>query len=94
MKSTRAREAEPFSVLDDTVLAALRKVIDYINRYFAGEITLETLAKLSHYSADYLIRAFSRYTGRTPVAYVNFLRLRELESLLADSSLSASAKPV
>lgn len=75
---------------DDAVLAALRKVIDYINRNFAGEITLETLAKLSHYSADYLIRAFSRHTGRTPVAYVNFLRLRKAESLLADSSLSVS----
>ncbi len=75
---------------DDAAPAALRRVLDYINRNFAGKITLETLAELSHYSADYLIRAFSRHTGRTPVAYVNFLRLRKAESLLADGSLSVS----
>lgn len=52
-------------------------------RYHAGEhLDIEQLAKNAALSPSHYIRAFRRYTGQTPIAFLNDIRLEQAVNLL------------
>ena len=61
---------------------------DYINEYYAGNITLSDLANLVHISESHFSRTFKQKTGESVVAYVNRVRLNHARELLLTSDLS------
>lgn len=51
------------------------RVVRYIDENYREKITLQTLADLAAVHEKYLCRIFKEFTGRTPIDYVNQLRI-------------------
>ena len=67
--------------------AAVRR---YIDEHFAEPLTLDALAELAHVNKYYLVHAFSKEYGVTPINYLLLCRIRESKHLLANTNLSLS----
>ena len=63
-------------------------VTDYINRNYALPLTLEELAKVVNMSKQGLISAFKRSIGKTPIEYLNLVRLQNSKELLKNTDNS------
>ncbi len=50
-------------------------LLDWIETHYAEEVTLERLAAVSGLNEKYLCRLFKEFTDRTPIDYVNHLRI-------------------
>lgn len=50
-------------------------LIDWIERNFAEQITLEQLSAIAELSPKYLCRVFKEYTSKTLIQYINELRI-------------------
>lgn len=63
-----------------------QQVIDsirvYITNHLGDDLSLHCLAQVAGYSPFFLHRLFVRYVGKTPVEYVNELRLERAKELL------------
>lgn len=64
----------------------VKAAIEYIRGHFREHITISQLARLSHMSDGHFCRLFKRYTFKTPVQYINGVRLSAATDLLEDSS--------
>ena len=60
--------------------------ISYVQSYYAGEITLEKLAKSYSLNAKYAGRLFRRYTGMHFCDYVNQVRIRHAARMLTEET--------
>lgn len=57
--------------------------VDFIEKHcFTEQITTERLCELCGISGEYLRRLFRRFTGKTPIEYINALRLENARELL------------
>lgn len=66
----------------DTVKDSMKPIINYLNEYYAKDITLEHLCKKFYLSKPYLCRAFQKSTGLTVFEYIRkkrFARVKELK---------------
>ena len=65
-------------------------VKEYIDAHYSDKITLEELCQLSCISKFHLIHEFSKYVGKSPIAYQLKCRIREAKYLLTstDSSIA------
>ncbi len=61
---------------------ALANVFDHIERNVSERLSLSTLADLAHMSEGHLCRTFRKSTGRTPVEYINRVRIERAVALL------------
>lgn len=61
--------------------------ISHIENHFNEEISIQTLANLSHYSIRHFLRIFIDTYHTTPINYINSLRIRNACLLLVDSSI-------
>lgn len=64
-------------------------VTSYIQQHYSAPLDLHTLADISHSSPYHLHRTFKRVTGKTPVAYIQQVRVDK-----ASDELLAIDKPV
>lgn len=63
-------------------------VKNYIDEHYTEDINLDTLCRVSYMNKFYLVHAFKKYTGMTPVSYINSLRLKKASSLLKNTNHS------
>ena len=63
------------------------RVRDAIDRDFAEELDLETLAALAHVSPDHLVRTFRSVFGETPHRYLQRRRVERAMFLLRTTDL-------
>lgn len=75
---------------DSRKSAQLKAVLDFMEANYAAPLTLEQLAKAVHMSPKYFCRFFRDMTHRTPVDYLNYLRVEHAGQLLASSDLSVT----
>jgi len=68
--------------------SALRKIKNFIERNFAGKISIKDLSKLSGLSGEYIIRSFHGKYMVTPIAYQMELRIKAACSMLSATDLS------
>lgn len=61
----------------------VKRVLKYINENFTHAITLEHLASLCGITKFHLARQFKQYTGQTIFSYLNHLRCKNAELLIA-----------
>ena len=92
----RAQLLEVFSVLaegggqspaprEQAPAQGVKAAIEYIQEHYRQPITVSQLAQLSHMSGGHFCRLFKRYTFKTPVQYVNGVRLSAAADLLLES---------
>lgn len=61
----------------------LRPVIGYISEHYCEKIYVEKLADMINVSPDYFTKMFKESIGRTPIEYINSLRVNRAMYLLA-----------
>lgn len=66
----------------------LRPVINYISEHYTEKIYVEKLADIIMVSADYFTKMFKDSIGKTPVDYINAIRINRSMQLLVDSDMS------
>ena len=68
-----------------------KTLLTFVERNYGEPVTVDSLAAAAHLSRRECFRYFRRYTGRTPVEYVNDVRLAQAAHLLSTTALSLSA---
>lgn len=63
----------------------LRPVISYIEEHFGEKIYIETLADMITVSPDYFTKMFKDSIGKTPIDYINGIRINRALALLSGS---------
>ena len=66
----------------------LRPVIEFIGKHLGEKIYIEMLAGMTGVSADYFTKMFKDSIGKTPIDYINSLRINLAMRLLSDGDLS------
>lgn len=67
------------------------QIKDYLDTNYAEHITLDTLTSLTHMNKYYMIHSFVKYTGHSPIQYLNKRRMEAACTLLTDTDFSISA---
>ena len=60
----------------------------YIDHHFAEAITLDSLATMTHMNKYYMVHAFNKYIGYSPINYLIEKRIAESKRLLETTNLS------
>lgn len=66
----------------------IRKIwptIEYIDKNYSKELTLDKLAATLNVSCEYFCRIFKKATGITPTEYINYVRILRAENLLTST---------
>ncbi|MDR2202099.1 MAG: AraC family transcriptional regulator [Clostridiales bacterium] len=66
------------------------QIADYIRNHYAANITLEFLERKFYISKFYLIRAFKKYCGATPMQFLNAVRIEKAKHLLETTNLKVA----
>ncbi len=66
------------SAVTGTQTHRITALVQWIERNHSEVITLSQLATLSGLSPNYLCRIFKEYTGKTPMEYINFVRIEHV----------------
>ena len=56
----------------------ISKLLNWIESNYTEHITLESLSEKVGLTPNYLCRIFKSYTGKTPIEYVNFIRIQNV----------------
>jgi AraC-like DNA-binding protein len=67
--------------------ALVRDCINYIEEHYPDEIRLERLADRAYLSPEYFSKIFKRLTSKTPIDFINTVRVDKAKQLLATSTL-------
>lgn len=65
----------------------LRPVIAYIDEHYSEKIYIETLSDMITVSPDYFTKMFKDSIGKTPVDYINGIRINKALELLSESEV-------
>ena len=66
------------------------QIKEYLDTNYAEHITLETLTSLTHMNKYYMAHSFTKFTGMSPIQYLNRRRLETACQLLRDTDYSVS----
>ena len=66
----------------------LRPVIEYITENYGEKIYIETLADMVALSPDYFTKMFKDSIGKTPIEYINGLRINKSMQMLFETKKS------
>lgn len=66
----------------------LRPVIEFINQHLGEKIYIEMLAGMTGVSSDYFTKMFKDSIGKTPIDYINSLRINRSMRLLSETDMS------
>ena len=81
-----AKKSEKETVYNDNIL--IDKIVDYLEKNYAQEITLDTLAKRFYISKYEISRMFTKNVGISFIEYLTRVRIENSKKLLLDTSLS------
>ncbi len=66
----------------------LRPVVEYINEHYNEKMTIELLSDMITVSADYFTKIFKESMGKTPIDYINAIRINRAMRYLSDTDKS------
>lgn len=69
--------------------ACMKKMLAYIQNAYKSRIKIDELASHAGISRTECFRCFKRYTGKTPIEYLNDYRLSQAANMLITTELSA-----
>ena len=72
------------SIKKNSNIELLVKILDYIDRNYAGDLNLETMAEEFGYSKYYFSRLFNTFIGENINNYINVIRLQQFAKLAKD----------
>lgn len=77
MGTLLSQKKEPYRTLSESreQINRLKNVLTYIRNRYDCAVTLNELAEVAGMAPKYFCRAFSKITGKTPIAYLNYYRI-------------------
>lgn len=63
----------------------VQSILDYINRNFSGDLSMDVLTGHFHVSRTYISRLLKRYTGKSFLEYLTEVRFKNVERLMKES---------
>lgn len=75
-------------VMSKKISKECSKVKRYLDSKYAEDITLDKLAEITHMSKYYIIHAFTKYSGVSPINYLINKRIEESKNLLENTDHS------
>lgn len=85
-----SRRLVPVSINTVRMTKECAQIKEYLDTNYAEHITLDTLTSLTHMNKYYMAHSFTKYTGFSPIQYLNRRRLEAACQLLCDTDLSVS----
>lgn len=67
------------------------RIKEYLDINYSEPITLDTLTELTHMNKYYMAHSFAKYTGQSPIQYLNQRRMEAACTLLKDTDHSISS---
>lgn len=64
---------------------------EYLDSNYSEPITLDTLTELTHMNKYYMAHSFAKYTGQSPIQYLNQRRMEAACTLLKDTDHSIAS---
>ncbi|NLP46853.1 MAG: AraC family transcriptional regulator [Epulopiscium sp.] len=68
----------------------LNPILQYIYNHYTEKITLDLLCSLANSSRYHFCRVFKQITNKTPIEYINFLRIHHAENLLKQTDMNVT----
>lgn len=78
----KSHRIAPSNGARESTASKIKKSIVYIQEHFASPITLKELADICGMSEGHFCRTFKQYTMKTPIQYINSVRLSHAMELL------------
>lgn len=76
------------TLVNSSCTSRLNEIIKYIHENLNSTITVENLADTFHLHPNYFIKYFKKYTGTSPIQYINKTRIEKAKLLLKSTGLS------
>ncbi len=74
----------------NTKSTIIKNVLDYIEKNYSEDISLQDMADYAHISKEYLCRVFNSMSDSTPIEYLNRYRIRQSTSEIIHSDKTIS----
>ena len=81
----------PQKKTSDPRLEALKQVMVYIRDHYTSKIYLKDLAQIMNMNEQYFCRFFKKALGKSPIAYIKEMRIKEASLLLESTGDSISS---
>ena len=90
LKIVRSQHVRPIPASTLRMTKECAQIKAYLDTNYADHITLDTLTALTHMNKYYMAHSFTKYTGLSPIQYLNERRLEVACGLLTETDLSVS----
>lgn len=84
----RRQKLVPAPISSSKMNTECGKIKRYLDSNYSENITLDTLAEKAHMNKYYLVHAFTRHTGLSPISYLNTKRIQIGKELLISTNHS------
>ena len=88
MKTATASPMAKAIMCSTLCLLPIGPVIEYLSEHFTEKSYIEQLAGMINVSADYFTKMFKESIGKTPIDYINAMRVNLSMQLLCSTDLS------
>ncbi len=90
IKVTRTHHLFPVPSSSVRMTKECAQIKEYLDANYAEHITLDSLTSLTHMNKYYMAHSFTKYTGLSPIQYLNERRLENARHLLEETDYSVS----
>lgn len=90
LRIVRTKHLIPVSINSVRMSKECAQIKAYLDTNYASHITLDTLTGLTHMNKYYMAHSFTKFTGLSPIQYLNRRRLEVACQLLTDTDYSIS----
>lgn len=91
LRVIRSQKLVPVSIQSVRMTKECARIKEYLDTNYAENITLDSLTNLTHMNKYYMAHSFSKFTGQSPIQYLNQRRLEAACALLENTDYSISA---
>lgn len=84
----RMQNLVPASISSTKMTKECGQVKRYLEANYSDNISLDSLAAMTHMNKYYLVHAFTKYTGMSPINYLTMKRLQVSQELLSSTDYS------
>ena len=91
LRIVRYQHVIPVPITSTYMTKECARIKEYLDINYSEPITLDTLTELTHMNKYYMAHSFSKYTGQSPIQYLNQRRMEAACTLLKDTDHSISS---
>ena len=91
LRIVRYQHVIPVPITSTYMTKECARIKEYLDINYSEPITLDTLTELTHMNKYYIAHSFAKYTGQSPIQYLNQRRMEAACTLLKDTDHSISS---